>query len=41
MRIAVVGATGLVGGEMLEVLAELNFPFTELYLVASERSVKR
>ncbi len=39
MRIAVVGATGLVGGEMLEVLAELNFPFTELYLVASERSV--
>lgn len=39
MRIAVVGATGLVGGEMLEVLAELNFPVTELYPVASERSV--
>ena len=39
MRIAVVGATGLVGGEMLEVLEELNFPITELYPVASERSV--
>jgi len=39
MRIAVVGATGLVGGEMLEVLSELNFPVTELYPVASERSV--
>jgi aspartate-semialdehyde dehydrogenase len=39
MRIAVVGATGLVGTEMLEVLAELNFPITELYPVASERSV--
>ncbi len=39
MRIAVVGATGLVGGEMLEVLEEFNLPITELYLVASERSV--
>lgn len=39
MRIAVVGATGLVGGEMLEVLEELNFPVSELYPVASERSV--
>jgi aspartate-semialdehyde dehydrogenase len=39
MRIAVVGATGLVGGEMLEVLAELNFPVSEFYPVASERSV--
>jgi aspartate-semialdehyde dehydrogenase len=39
MRIALVGATGLVGGEMLEVLNELNFPITELYPVASERSV--
>ena len=39
MRIAVVGATGLVGGEMLEVLKELNFPITEFYPVASERSV--
>lgn len=39
MRIAVVGATGLVGGEMLEVLGEFNLPITELYLVASERSV--
>lgn len=39
MKVAVVGATGLVGGEILEVLAERNFPVTELLPVASERSV--
>ena len=39
MRIAVVGATGLVGREMLTVLAEQNVKVTELYLVASEASV--
>ncbi|MDN3641706.1 aspartate-semialdehyde dehydrogenase [Lutimonas halocynthiae] len=39
MKIAVVGATGMVGNVMLEVLAERNFPVTELLLVASERSV--
>lgn len=39
MKLAVVGATGLVGSEILEVLAEKNFAFDELYLVASERSV--
>lgn len=39
MRVAVVGATGLVGTVMLEVLAERNFPITELIPVASERSV--
>src|ERR1700751_1071803 len=39
MKIAVVGATGLVGGEMLKVLAERNFPVTELIPVASEKSV--
>jgi aspartate-semialdehyde dehydrogenase len=39
MKIAVVGATGLVGGEILKVLAERNFPITELIPVASERSV--
>jgi aspartate-semialdehyde dehydrogenase len=39
MRIAVVGATGLVGNVMLKVLAERSFPVTELYLVASERSI--
>ncbi|RPD49799.1 aspartate-semialdehyde dehydrogenase [Hymenobacter sediminis] len=39
MKVAVVGATGLVGGEMLKVLAERNFPVTELLPVASERSV--
>ena len=37
MKIAVVGATGMVGNVMLEVLAERNFPVTELLLVASER----
>jgi aspartate-semialdehyde dehydrogenase len=39
MKIAVVGATGLVGTKMLEVLAERNFPITDLILVASEKSV--
>ena len=39
MKLAVVGATGMVGNVMLKVLAERNFPFTELLLVASERSV--
>ncbi|MEM9836588.1 MAG: aspartate-semialdehyde dehydrogenase [Bacteroidota bacterium] len=39
MKIAVVGATGLVGGVMFEVLAERKFPITELYPVASARSV--
>ena len=39
MRIAVVGATGLVGGEMLKVLAEFNLPISDLYPVASERSI--
>ncbi len=39
MKIAVVGATGLVGTKMLQVLAERNFPITELLPVASERSV--
>lgn len=39
MKVAVVGATGLVGTKMLQVLAERNFPITELLPVASERSV--
>lgn len=39
MKLAVVGATGMVGTVMLEVLAERNFPITELLVVASERSV--
>ena len=39
MKIAVVGATGMVGEVMLKVLAERNFPITELILVASEKSV--
>ncbi len=39
MKIAVVGATGMVGNVMLEVLEERNFPFTELLLVASEKSI--
>ena len=39
MKVAVVGATGLVGTKILQVLAERNFPVTELIPVASERSV--
>lgn len=39
MRVAVVGATGMVGEVMLQVLAERNFPITELIPVASERSI--
>jgi aspartate-semialdehyde dehydrogenase len=39
MKIAVVGATGLVGNEILKVLAERNFQYDELLLVASPRSV--
>jgi len=39
MKLAVVGATGLVGTKLLEVLAERNFPVTELVPVASVRSV--
>ena len=39
MKVAVVGATGLVGTKMLQVLAERNFPVTEIVPVASERSV--
>jgi len=39
MRVAVVGATGLVGSTMLQILEERQFPVTELIPVASERSV--
>ncbi len=39
MKVAVVGATGMVGNVLLKVLEERNFPFSELILVASERSV--
>lgn len=39
MKVAVVGATGMVGTVMLKVLEERDFPFTELIPVASERSV--
>ncbi len=38
MRIALVGATGMVGQEMLKVLAERSFPITELIMVASSKS---
>ena len=38
MKVAVVGATGLVGGVMLKVLEERNFPLTTLIPVASEKS---
>ena len=39
MKIAIIGATGLVGQVMLKVLEERNFPISELILVASERSI--
>ena len=39
MKVAVVGATGLVGTKMIQVLQERNFPVTELIPVASEKSV--
>jgi aspartate-semialdehyde dehydrogenase len=39
MKVAVVGATGLVGTKMLQVLEERNFPVSELIPVASEKSI--
>ena len=39
MKVAVVGATGLVGTKMLQVLEERNFPVSELIPVASEKSL--
>ena len=39
MKIALVGATGMVGGVMLKVMAERKFPITDLILVASQKSV--
>ncbi len=41
MRLAIVGATGLVGGEMMRVVAERKFSFDELILVASDKSQGR
>lgn len=39
MKIAIVGATGLVGSEILKVLEERNFPITEIIPVASQKSI--
>lgn len=39
MKLAIVGATGMVGNVMMKVIEERNFPYTELILVASEASV--
>ena len=39
MNIAIVGATGNVGRKLLEVIKRLNFKFSELYLIASDKSV--
>ncbi|MFN9783920.1 MAG: aspartate-semialdehyde dehydrogenase, partial [Sphingobacteriales bacterium] len=39
MKVAVVGATGLVGTKMLQILAERNFPVDELIPVASSASI--
>lgn len=38
MKLAIVGSTGLVGKEILRVLQERKFPYTELILVASKKS---
>ena len=39
MKVAIVGATGMVGQVMLKVLAERNFPVTSIIPVASEKSI--
>lgn len=39
MKVAVIGATGLVGQKMLQVLEEQNLPIDELIVAASEKSV--
>ncbi len=39
MKVAIIGATGMVGTVMLQVLAERKFPITELLLVASKNSL--
>ena len=41
MKIAVVGATGMVGRTMMKLLEERNFPLTEIIPVASEKSVEK
>ena len=41
MKIAIVGATGMVGTVLLKVLEERNFPVSELLPVASKKSVGR
>ena len=38
-NVAILGATGAVGREMMKILAERDFPLNELHLLASERSV--
>ncbi len=38
-KVAILGATGAVGREMMKVLAERDFPVSELHLLASQRSV--
>jgi len=37
-RVAIVGATGLVGQEFIRILEQRNFPMTSVYLLASDRS---
>ena len=41
MNIAIVGATGNVGRKILEVIEKLNFEFSELYLIASDKSIEK
>ncbi len=39
MNIAIIGATGNVGRKILEVIEKLNFQFSDLYLIASDKSI--
>ena len=41
MNIAIVGATGNVGRKLLEVIEKLNFKFSELYLIASDKVLEK
>ena len=40
-NVAILGATGAVGQEMIKILMERNFPINELHLLASKRSAGR
>ena len=41
MKLAVVGATGMVGKEILEVISERDIPIKDIFLVSSEKSIQK